>query len=64
LAAGSSPSDPASFPRWAVPGRPTAITQADRLDQVTVSLADDEPLRLFQAFITLVYLTRSLVETY
>jgi D-amino peptidase len=30
----------------------------------SVRFTDDEPLRLFQAFVTLVYLTRSLVETY
>ncbi len=35
-----------------------------RLDEVTVALTDDEPLRLHRAFITLVYLTRSLVESY
>ncbi len=35
-----------------------------RLDEVTVALTDDEPLRLYRAFITLVYLTRSLVEAY
>lgn len=29
----------------------------------TVSIVDDEPLRLFQAFITLVFLTRSTIET-
>jgi len=30
----------------------------------TLALTDDEPLRLHRAFITLVYLTRSLVESY
>ena len=40
----------------------TWVRGVSRLDTVTVSLSDDEPLRLFQAFITLVYLTRSLVD--
>jgi D-amino peptidase len=35
-----------------------------RLDTRTVALTDDDPLRLFQRFITAVFLTRSLVETY
>jgi len=41
----------------------TWIRGVTRLDARTVALCDDEPLRLYQAFITLVYLTRSLVET-
>jgi D-amino peptidase len=41
----------------------TWVRGVSRLDEVTVALADDEPLRLFQTFIALVYLTRSLVET-
>jgi D-amino peptidase len=39
------------------------IRGVDRTGPRSVSLSDDEPLRLFQSFITLVYLTRSLVET-
>ncbi len=42
----------------------TWIRGVNRVDPVTVSFADDEPLRLHQTFITLVYLTRSLVESY
>jgi D-amino peptidase len=41
----------------------TWIRGVERTDARSVRLVDDEPLRLFQAFITLVYLTRSLVET-
>jgi D-amino peptidase len=40
------------------------VRGVDRLDEVTVALTDEEPLRLHRAFITLVYLTRSLVESY
>ena len=42
----------------------TWIRGVSRIDPVTVALTGDEPLELFQGFITLVYLTRSLVETY
>ncbi|GIH09731.1 D-aminopeptidase DppA [Rhizocola hellebori] len=42
----------------------TWVRGVSRLDSLTVSLTDDEPLRLYQAFITLVYLTRSLIDTY
>jgi D-amino peptidase len=42
----------------------TWIRGVNRLDSVTVALTDTEPLRLYREFITLVYLTRSLVETY
>ncbi len=41
----------------------TWVRGVSRLDSRTVSVTDDDPLRLYQAFITLVYLTRSLVET-
>ena len=41
----------------------TWIRNVRRLDPVTIALTDDDPLRLYQGFITLVYLTRSLVET-
>jgi D-amino peptidase len=40
----------------------TWIRGVARLAERTVSITDDEPLRLFGTFITLVYLTRSLVE--
>jgi D-amino peptidase len=40
----------------------TWIRDVTRTDSRTVTLRDDDPLRLFQAFITLVFLTRSLVE--
>jgi D-amino peptidase len=40
----------------------TWIRGVTRLDGRTVALSDDDPLRLHQAFITLVYLTRSLVD--
>jgi D-amino peptidase len=40
----------------------TWVRNVSRLDPVTVTLTDDDPLRLFQGFVTLVYLTRSLVE--
>jgi D-amino peptidase len=39
------------------------VRGVSRVDSRTVSLRDDDPLRLFRTFITLVYLTRSLVET-
>jgi D-amino peptidase len=42
----------------------TWLRGVSRLDSRTVALTDDEPLQLFRAFITLVFLTRSLVETY
>ncbi|MCP2328705.1 D-amino peptidase [Hamadaea flava] len=41
----------------------TWIQGVRRLDFVTVAFTGDEPLALFQAFIALVYLTRSLVES-
>jgi D-amino peptidase len=41
----------------------TWITGITRLDARTVSFTDDDPLRLFRTFMTLVFLTRSLVET-
>ena len=39
------------------------VRGVSRVDSCTVSFSDDDPLRLFRTFITLVYLTRSLVET-
>jgi D-amino peptidase len=42
----------------------TWVRGVSRLDEVSVALTDDDPLRLHRAFITLVYLTRSLVESY
>jgi len=39
------------------------VRGVDRTGERSVSIRDDQPLRLFQTFITLVYLTRSLVET-
>jgi D-amino peptidase len=41
----------------------TWIPGVTRVDSRTVSFADDDPLRLFRTFLTLVFLTRSLVET-
>jgi D-amino peptidase len=41
----------------------TWIAGVTRVDSRTVSFADDDPLRLFRTFLTLVFLTRSLVET-
>jgi D-amino peptidase len=41
----------------------TWIRGVTRTDSRTATLTGDEPLDLFQAFITLVYLTRSLIET-
>jgi D-amino peptidase len=41
----------------------TWVRGVSRVDSRTVSVTDDDPLRLFRTFITLVYLTRSLVET-
>jgi D-amino peptidase len=38
------------------------VRGVSRVDSRTVALTDDDPLRLFRTFITLVYLTRSLVE--
>jgi D-amino peptidase len=42
----------------------TWVRGVSRIDSVSVALTDDDPLRLFRGFITLVYLTRSLVDTY
>jgi D-amino peptidase len=42
----------------------TWVRGVRRLDNRTVALDDDDPLRLYRAFITLVFLTRSLVESY
>jgi D-amino peptidase len=39
------------------------IRGVERTGPRAVRLTDDQPLRLFQSFITLIYLTRSLVET-
>jgi D-amino peptidase len=41
----------------------TWIGGVTRVDGRTVSFSDDDPLRLFRTFMTLVFLTRSLVET-
>jgi D-amino peptidase len=41
----------------------TWVRDVKRLDSRTIALTGDDPLALYQAFITLVYLTRSLVET-
>jgi D-amino peptidase len=40
----------------------TWLRGVSRVDSRTVSVTDDDPLRLFGTFVTLVYLTRSLVE--
>ena len=40
----------------------TWVRGVERTGERGVRLCDDEPLRLYQSFITLVYLTRSLVE--
>jgi D-amino peptidase len=40
----------------------TWLRGVSRVDSRTVTVTDDDPLRLFGTFITLVYLTRSLVE--
>ena len=40
----------------------TWIHGVTRPDSRTVSFTDDDPLRLFRTFMTLVFLTRSLVE--
>jgi D-amino peptidase len=42
----------------------TWVRAVSRVDSRTVSITDDDALRLFRTFITLVYLTRSLVETH
>ena len=41
----------------------TWLRGVERLDTRTVTVTDGDPLRLFATFVTLVYLTRSLVET-
>ena len=41
----------------------TWIRGVEQTGPATVSVTDDDPLRLFRTFVTLVYLTRSLVET-
>jgi len=40
----------------------TWLRGVSRVDNRTVTVTDDDPLRLFGTFVTLVYLTRSLVE--
>jgi D-amino peptidase len=44
-------------------GQATWIRGVRRLDSVTVELTGDDPLKLYQNFIAIVYLTRSLVES-
>ena len=41
----------------------TWLRGVERLDTRSVTVTDGDPLRLFGTFVTLVYLTRSLVET-
>jgi D-amino peptidase len=41
----------------------TWMRGVERLTSTTVAFTDDDPLRLYRTFITLVFLTRSLVET-
>jgi D-amino peptidase len=41
----------------------TWLRGVERLTSTTVSFTDDDPLRLYRTFMTLVFLTRSLVET-
>jgi D-amino peptidase len=41
----------------------TWLRGVERLSSTTVSFTDDDPLRLYRTFMTLVFLTRSLVET-
>ena len=41
----------------------TWIRGVDQISACTVSVTDDDPMRLFGTFVTLIYLTRSLVET-
>jgi D-amino peptidase len=41
----------------------TWLRGVQRVGSTTVGLADDDPLRLYRTFMTLVFLTRSLVET-
>ena len=41
----------------------TWLRGVERLTSTTVSVTDDDPLRLYRAFMTMVFLTRSLVET-
>ena len=42
----------------------TWLRGVSRVDSRTVSVTDNDPLRLFGTFVTLVYLTRSLVEAH
>ena len=42
----------------------TWLRGVSRVDNRTVTVTDDDPLRLFGTFVTLVYLTRSLVEAH
>jgi D-amino peptidase len=42
----------------------TWLRGMSRVDDRTVTVTDDDPLRLFGTFVTLVYLTRTLVESY
>jgi D-amino peptidase len=41
----------------------TWLRGVERVSSTTVRFTDDEPLRLYRTFMTLVFLTRSLVET-
>ena len=41
----------------------TWLRGVSRVDNRTITVTDDDPLRLFGTFVTLVYLTRALVES-
>ena len=41
----------------------TWLRGVERLSTTSVSFTDDDPLRLYRTFMTLVFLTRSLVES-
>ena len=40
----------------------TWLHRVERIDEKTVAMVDEDPLRLFRTFITAVSLTRSIVE--
>jgi D-aminopeptidase len=55
-------SSPATTPPLRRPGGSTRVSGVERLDTTSVQLVDDDPVRLYQSFVTLVLLTRGLED--